>query len=179
MANEELFQAIELVKNNNKDKAYDILSNIVKREPRNELAWFWLSTCVEKVDHKIYCVNQVLEINPNNDAAKNALVTLQQLPQPTIDEIIPIKKDVRIGENSKKTKYPLPTALIIMVWIIFIISLFISNWLSFLLGIFNFIGIVFLLFNKNIVAKINGVIILLMWMFTYLLDTIIGLFKPF
>lgn len=69
----ELDRAIDLIKAGDKSEGGRILSGVVKLEPDNESAWVWLSTCVDPIEKKKYCLNQILRINPNNSYAKNSL----------------------------------------------------------------------------------------------------------
>ena len=73
MNNQDLLHGIDLIKGGNYKMGGQILIEIIKSEPNNELAWLWLSVCFSKPDRKIKCLNKVLEINPNNKEAKNWL----------------------------------------------------------------------------------------------------------
>jgi len=74
---EELKQAIALIKAGNKSEAVPILKDILKTDRNNELAWLWLSTCAGKPEDKVYCFQEALRINPNNEHAKKALKQLE------------------------------------------------------------------------------------------------------
>lgn len=73
MANKQLKQAISAYKSGQKQKAQKLLTHLVKAEPDNEEAWFWLAACIENPEQRQYCLKQVLRINPNNVQAKRAL----------------------------------------------------------------------------------------------------------
>jgi beta-lactamase superfamily II metal-dependent hydrolase len=76
MTSDTLRQAVQLIKAGDKQAALPILKNIVQTEPNNEMAWSWLYSCVESVPHKKYCLQKVLEINPNNQKAREVLEKL-------------------------------------------------------------------------------------------------------
>lgn len=73
MNNEVLKKAISLIKSGDKSQGGKILANLVKNDPENELAWLWLSACFTDIEQKRYCLNKVLEINPDNLQARNQL----------------------------------------------------------------------------------------------------------
>jgi hypothetical protein len=62
------------------------LRRVVKAEPENESAWLWLSAVVEDVVDKRLCLQNVLVLNPDNQAARRGLARLvvveEDEPQP-------------------------------------------------------------------------------------------------
>jgi tetratricopeptide (TPR) repeat protein len=75
--------AVQLIKSGNKPAAVPMLKEIVQANPGDEDAWLWLHSCVEQVEEKKYCLQKALEINPDNQPARNALKKLTDLtPQP-------------------------------------------------------------------------------------------------
>lgn len=80
MINDDLKQAIELILNRQPKNALPILLSIIESNPKNELAWFWLAACTYEKDLRIKCLQKVLELNPNNQLAKDVLAkTLEEL----------------------------------------------------------------------------------------------------
>jgi tetratricopeptide (TPR) repeat protein len=73
----ELQKAIELYKAGDKAQSRLYLLKIIRDEPNNEQAWGWLSNTAEKKDERIYCLQQVLRINPKNSAAGKLLTELE------------------------------------------------------------------------------------------------------
>ena len=76
----QLSEAIALIKSGQKVQAQPILTQIVRQEPRNEIAWLWLSACLDEIDKKKFCIKKVLEINPANQQAQQALAKLETDP---------------------------------------------------------------------------------------------------
>ena len=76
----QLSEAIALIKSGQKVQAQPILTQIVRQEPRNEIAWLWLSACLDEIDKKKFCIKKVLEINPANQQAQQALAKLETEP---------------------------------------------------------------------------------------------------
>jgi len=48
MDNQALEQAIALYKAGNKNETRNLLTIILKEQPRNENAWLWMAACVDK-----------------------------------------------------------------------------------------------------------------------------------
>jgi hypothetical protein len=67
----ELINAIGMIKQGEKQKAFQILSFITTNDPNNEGAWLWMITCVNSIEDRMICLEKVLSINPNNLQAKN------------------------------------------------------------------------------------------------------------
>jgi hypothetical protein len=88
MSPKKLEIAIAEIKAGNKSSGLYLLSDVVKAEPKNELAWLWLATCVDSIDKKKFCLNKALSINPNNQIAHKALSQLDRPPEPSLEEII-------------------------------------------------------------------------------------------
>jgi hypothetical protein len=88
MDDELLQQAIGLVQMGDKSGAVKILKGIVTKDPRNENAWLWLASCFDKPENKIRSLQKVLEINPNNQKAKQALGKLTPT-EPSLADIVP------------------------------------------------------------------------------------------
>ena len=82
MTSEKLSSAVQLIKSGNKQIALPILKEIIQTNPNDENAWLWLYSCVEKVEEKEYCLQQALEINPDNQQARKALLKLTDLASP-------------------------------------------------------------------------------------------------
>jgi len=102
-----LKRAIEVIKAGDKKKGGEILFEIINKQPKNELAWAWLSVCVRDDKQKKYCIEKVLEINPDNLKAKQALERLNRIDEPPLDEITKspsISKNSQIESQDKDSK---------------------------------------------------------------------------
>lgn len=96
-----LDKAISLYKTGNNESAGELLKKLVKQEPNNEAAWLWLAACADNDNQKLYCVNKVLEINPNNPNAISAKQRLTASVLPQVDEIVAKPPPARADINSK------------------------------------------------------------------------------
>src|SRR5215216_653331 len=88
MSQDKLYSAIAAYKSGNKSVAQQILSDLIKTEPNNESAWLWLSACLTDINQKMYCLNKVLSINPNNQNALKALAQLKPALEPSFEDIV-------------------------------------------------------------------------------------------
>ena len=77
MDNVNVQTGIDFFKSGNKTSALQIFLEVLKKEPKNEIAWLWLATCVEKPEQKRDCFHRILAINPNNTYAQKALAELE------------------------------------------------------------------------------------------------------
>jgi tetratricopeptide (TPR) repeat protein len=124
---DELDKAVEFIKAKDNNSAQKILSDLIRKDPKNENAWFLLATCIPDVHKKRYCLQNVLEINPKNLYAIQLLTSLDTKPlsNKSLDKVdenknIPESNSVKlisancpncggalkISENTKVTECP-------------------------------------------------------------------------
>ena len=68
-----LQQGIAAAKTGRKETARRLLTQVVEQDERNLTAWIWLSGVVESLDDKQVCLENVLALEPGNDAAQTGL----------------------------------------------------------------------------------------------------------
>jgi Tol biopolymer transport system component len=68
---------IEAAQQGDKRTARNLLKQVLAEDENNELAWMWLASAVETLDERRSCLQKVLQINPKNARAKEALSRLQ------------------------------------------------------------------------------------------------------
>jgi hypothetical protein len=73
-----LEQGIAAYKAGNKIQARQLLAQVVRQDSKNETAWLWMSGMVSTARERRICLERVLSINPNNDAARRGLAELKQ-----------------------------------------------------------------------------------------------------
>lgn len=69
-----LEEAIKAVTKGQQLKARDLLTRLLKTNQSNPHYWLWMSTVVDTVKERAYCLKNVLRLDPNNRAAKLGLV---------------------------------------------------------------------------------------------------------
>lgn len=79
MAYSDLFrEAVKAARAGERQRARDLLIELVTGEPRNEMAWLWLSELVDDLEDKIIALENALTINPNRPKVQRRLAELQQ-----------------------------------------------------------------------------------------------------
>jgi hypothetical protein len=68
-----LREAITAAKTGQRQKARDLLLALVEQEPRNEMAWLWLSEVVDDLEDKMIALENALTINPGRLQARTRL----------------------------------------------------------------------------------------------------------
>ena len=69
-----LQQGIAAARAGQSGQARQLLQEAVRRDPRNEAAWLWLSSVAKDPPERIFCLKKVLEINPANENALKGLI---------------------------------------------------------------------------------------------------------
>lgn len=77
-----LRSAIQAAKAGEREKAHQLLIQIVEQDEKNETAWLWLSGTVKTKEDRQICLENVLAINPDNEIAKKGLKKLGVIPPP-------------------------------------------------------------------------------------------------
>ncbi len=71
---EDLLQlGIQTARAGNKPNARMIFEQVLAQDPENERAWLWMAAVAETPTDRIRYLNTVLQLNPNNSAAKKEL----------------------------------------------------------------------------------------------------------
>jgi hypothetical protein len=76
-----LRQAIVAAKEGRKEEARYLLETVLDADERNEQVWLWMSAVVDSDEERIVCLENVLTINPNNEAARKGLAALGMEPE--------------------------------------------------------------------------------------------------
>lgn len=74
--NSVLAQGIAAAKAGDKSAARRLLTQAVRRNPDSEVAWIWLSSVLDTTQGRIFCLQKVLALNPQNQAASKGLAAL-------------------------------------------------------------------------------------------------------
>ena len=87
MTSDKLDDAVQLIRSGHKQAAVPLLKEILRGDPRDENAWLWLQVCVDDIGQKRYCLQKALEINTENQPARNAL---RKLTEPAPHPVQPV-----------------------------------------------------------------------------------------
>jgi len=74
---EQLRKGIALAKARKNSEARDILSQVVRNDPQSVLGWLWLAGVVETKEQRRYCLEKVLQLNPQNEVVKRVLAQIK------------------------------------------------------------------------------------------------------
>jgi len=74
-----LSEGISVAKAGDKAQAKDLLRELVRLDPKNEMGWLWLASVSTTVEDTVHHLNRVLEINKQNEHAITWLKRLQPL----------------------------------------------------------------------------------------------------
>lgn len=105
-----LQQGIEAAKAKKADEAVALLRRVVELDPRNEMAWLWLSEVLDTDEQRILCLENVLAINPDNYHARRGLAslnrrgtTIKPLPEAAEHqaEPVPTARPTRPGDKAR------------------------------------------------------------------------------
>lgn len=82
METEFLEKGIDAAKSGQKQLAVECFQRVLLGDPQNLKAWIWLASVLDEYEKQIYCLRRVLQIDPGNQVARNAIAHLQQQYQP-------------------------------------------------------------------------------------------------
>jgi hypothetical protein len=81
-------QAISAFRAGEQDAAVALFAQSLQLDPKNERAWIWLSGMFTHPSERRYCLERVLELNPNNAAAQQDLNQLPAAIAPSIPQAL-------------------------------------------------------------------------------------------
>jgi hypothetical protein len=68
-----LMDAIDLLKEDRRREAIQLLRELIREDNDFEDAWLWMSVAVDSLDQSSICLDNVLRVNPGNGEAASAL----------------------------------------------------------------------------------------------------------
>ena len=71
-----LKEAIEAVREGHKVRARDLLTRLLRADQTNQTYWLWMSSVVETPREQVYCLQNVLRLDPHNEAARRGLILI-------------------------------------------------------------------------------------------------------
>ncbi len=93
MADDAVFQeAIEALREGNKTRARELLTELLKNDQNNATYWVWMSSTVDTARERIYCLQTALKLDPENAAAKRGLILHGALPADDAVQPFPVNR---------------------------------------------------------------------------------------
>ncbi|MBN1177763.1 MAG: hypothetical protein JXD18_01015 [Anaerolineae bacterium] len=77
-----LREGIAAARAGQRQRAHDLLMNVVRQDENQPLAWLWLSGVVTSPEERKVCLENVLALDPHNTAAQKGLALLRQQEAP-------------------------------------------------------------------------------------------------
>jgi tetratricopeptide (TPR) repeat protein len=106
-----LAEGIAALKAGGKQRARDLLGQVIRRDPASEQAWLWLSGAVDTDSDRRRCLEQVLQINPHNQAARHGLALLDaRVVPPAAAAVPPLFHDTAPPANATRPTTELPSS---------------------------------------------------------------------
>ena len=93
MADDEVFQeAVDALREGNKTRAREILTDLLKTDQNNATYWVWMSSTVDTTKERIYCLQTAFKLDPENAAAKRGLILHGALPPDDTVQPFPVNR---------------------------------------------------------------------------------------
>ena len=74
-------QGIAAAKAGDGDRARELLQQAIRLDPRNEAAWVWMASLARDRRERLFCFQKLLQINPHNETALQALAAMDVTPE--------------------------------------------------------------------------------------------------
>ncbi|MEP6987030.1 MAG: tetratricopeptide repeat protein, partial [Chloroflexota bacterium] len=105
-------QGIAAAKAGQADQARQLLQQSLRIDPQNEASWLWLVSLAKDQREKMFYLNRLLEINPNNEMGLQALKALGMTKDQLVNQVssLPSRPDNRanIAASSQTPGIPIP-----------------------------------------------------------------------
>ena len=75
-----LREAIDAIRQNQRVLARDLLTRLLRADQASPVYWLWMSSVVETKKEQIYCLQNVLRLDPENRSARQGLILAGALP---------------------------------------------------------------------------------------------------
>ncbi len=101
---QEVFHAIE---EGDRARARDLLTRLLRTDKNNPDCWLWMSAVVDTSKERIYCLKEVLRLDPANAAARRGLILLGAAPRDP-DLVVPLQNQRRAWQTPIARQSDLP-----------------------------------------------------------------------
>jgi tetratricopeptide (TPR) repeat protein len=102
-----LQEAIEAIRQEQQERARDLLTRLLRKDQNNPAYWLWMSAAVESDKERIYCLETVLQLDPHNAAAKRGLELFSdRQPEIPLPPLPPTKRkwQVQLPEQPRQKR---------------------------------------------------------------------------
>jgi len=85
-----LQEAIDAIRQGQRRRARDLLTRLIRADQSNPEYWLWMSSVVDSLKERKYCLEMVLRLDPDNQQARQGLVMIGAVPPPPGVEPAPV-----------------------------------------------------------------------------------------
>jgi tetratricopeptide (TPR) repeat protein len=117
-ADQLLRQGIADYKAGQREQAARLFYQAVQTDPKHQMAWLWLTGCLDNDNEKRQCLERARDINPNNEAGKRAAQGLanlrsappeeEEIPFPDFTDTAPQRSAEAPGRAAASPAHPRP-----------------------------------------------------------------------
>jgi len=75
-----LQEAIDAIHQGQRLRARDLLTRLLRSDQSNPEYWLWMSSVVETLKEQVFCLQNALRLDPDNQTARKGLILLGALP---------------------------------------------------------------------------------------------------
>lgn len=93
-----LQEAIDAIAQGQYARARDLITRLLRTDQENPTYWLWMSAAVETKKECIFCLNNVLRLDPDNSLAEKGLILLGELPAHDVEPSRFIKRPWKVEE---------------------------------------------------------------------------------
>ncbi|MDR3577696.1 MAG: tetratricopeptide repeat protein [Anaerolineaceae bacterium] len=74
-------EALAAINQGERSRARDLFTRLLKINSNNYQYWLWMSTVVDSIRERTYCLKEVMRIDPQNQAARRGLIMIGAMPR--------------------------------------------------------------------------------------------------
>ena len=75
-----LEEAIEALKQDQRTRAREVLTRLLKANQNSVTYWIWMSAAVDTLKERVDCLETALKLDPRNETARRGLILMGALP---------------------------------------------------------------------------------------------------
>jgi tetratricopeptide (TPR) repeat protein len=101
-----LQEAVDAIHQGQRLRARDLLTRLLRADQSNPEYWLWMSSVVETLKEQVFCLQNVVRLDPDNQTARQGLILLGALPpEDTVTPAPPVRRkwEVEMREVNELT----------------------------------------------------------------------------
>jgi tetratricopeptide (TPR) repeat protein len=115
MAQDKMYKAaLEAIDQGQTARARDLFTRLLRSDSSKAEYWLWMSTLVDSIQERIYCLESALRVDPDNEAAKRGLIILGA--RQAGKDVTPVPPIKRNWEKELATVTEPPKSIFQRIW---------------------------------------------------------------